>query len=179
MSRLSSGLPGTIAGPESPPEAQALPAVEPEPAPQLLGGARVALAALRRQDGPDLRLEELLLLGRDRRRRRGTALARRVGRFCLRSVRLGGRAAGPLREGLAVFRQREEPVAIRVEPAEHRLDRGRGVLHAGRGAEMSRYSSSESRPSRSASPRMKIRSGSKAGNRCVWAVAWPDEQRGR
>ena len=40
------------------PAAEALPAVEQEPAAQLLGGARVALAALRRQHGPDLRLEE-------------------------------------------------------------------------------------------------------------------------
>ena len=57
------------------------------------------------------------------------------GGFSSRCVRLRGRAAGPLRERLAVFRQREEPVAIRVEPAEHRLDRGRRVLHARRAAQ--------------------------------------------
>ena len=77
--------------------AKALAAVEAEPAPQFLGGARVALAALRHQHGPDLRLEELLLLGRDRAdcgfSRRGTSAAG-VDSFCLEAGRISFEVPG-------------------------------------------------------------------------------------
>ena len=165
MSRLSSGLPGTIAGPESPPLAEPLAAVETQPAPQLLGGAGVALAALRGEDGPDLRLEELLLLGRDR--RPGDAAAP-VG-FSFGASGFAVAPPGLCGNDLRYSASERKP----SRSASSRWNIGSIVAAAffmrGELRRKSRYSSSERRPSRSASPSMKIRSGSKGGNRGGWA----------
>ncbi len=166
------GVAGHDRGAGVAPEAEGLPAVEPEPAPQLLGRARVALSALRRQDGPDLRLEECLLLRRDGGRRRMSApggfsfgvsgLAAAPPGLCGKDLRYSDNERNPSR---SVSSRRNigsiVAAAFRMRGEERRK---------------SRYSSSDSRPSRSASPRTKIRSGSKAGNRCVWAVDPAREQ---